>query len=139
MQKKSISLEDLAQALKVNLRGDPKAIVTRIASLDRAQAGELSFLSNPRYSKFLKTTQATAVILSAEDAEHCSVNALISEQPRLSLAQAIHLFSPSLTFPSGIDATAVIGKESQIAKDVSIGAHCVLGNRVILEEGVIIG
>ena len=44
------------------VRGDPDAMIQGAAPLEAADAGDLSFLDNPKYVKHLATTRATACL-----------------------------------------------------------------------------
>lgn len=138
-QTQTYTLEALANLIDARLQGDSLCLISGIAPLQRAKSGEISFLSNPIYRKDLPSTKASAVILSAEEAVHCPVHALISKNPRLSLAKAAALFEQKPTAVPGIHQSAVIGEDCTIPASVSIGAHVVLGNRVTLGESVVIG
>lgn len=136
---KAKTLQELSELLKVQLKGDPTCVISGIASLETAKKGDLAFLSNRQYKRFLSTTGASAVIISPQDSQDCPVHALISDNPRLSLAKVAELFlKPSKTI-TGIHPTAVIGKGCSIAETASIGPLCVLGENVGLDENVIIG
>lgn len=137
--KDTISLQELAHQAGVKLQGDPDRRITGLASLEKAGAQELAFLTNRRYRKFLNDTKAGAVLLSPEDAAFCSVPALISENPRLSLAKISQLFERKSQVKPGIHPTAVIGKDCEIPNTVDIGAYVVLGDRVVLGDQVVVG
>lgn len=133
------TLRELADIIGATLQGDPNCIITGIAPIESARMGELSFLSNRQYRKYLQTTKASAVIIAPEDAGICPIHALISDNPRLSLVKVAKLFEKHEEISAGIHPTAVVGKDCKIPKTVSIGPQCVLGNRVVLGEGVILG
>ena len=122
------TLEELSELLGARLQGDPTCLISGIASLAMAKKGDLAFLSNRQYKRFLSSTSASAVIISAEDSEQCLVPALISDNPRLSLARVAQLFSTKPVARPGIHPTAVIGERCTIAASVSIGPLCVLGD-----------
>lgn len=146
-QSQSYTLEALADLIGARLQGDPLCRINGIAPLKSALSGQISFLSNAEYRKELPSiyrkdlasTKASAVIVSPKEALLCPVHALISDNPRLSLAKAAKLFENKETLPQGIHQTAIIGEDCHIPASVSIGANVVLGNRVKLGEGVIIG
>jgi len=64
-----MTLGTLANALSAQLHGDAQIRIHAVATLGDASAGEISFLANRRYRSQLKTTNASAVILSAEFAK----------------------------------------------------------------------
>lgn len=139
LKSRTLTLQDIATALGATLRGDPQCLIRGLAPLERAKDGDLSFLTSPNYRKFLSSTGASAIILSKEEAEHCSLPVLITDNPRLSLVKAAELFAPQEAVIPGIHPTAVIGENCKIPNSASIGPQCVIGNHVILGEAVVIG
>ncbi len=135
------TLQQLADYLELRVHGQPDCNISSIATIQYARSGQICFLANSNYKKFLKSTQASAVILHEKNLEDCVTNALISADPYLSYAKLTKLFSEdngkqiqAMVHPSAqIDETAVIHES------VSIGANCVIGPRVILQSGVKLG
>ena len=137
-------LADLADRLGCRLEGDGGLEVSRVAGLEAAGPGDLSFLSNPRYAGQLAATRASAVI--ADDAAAgapCAV--LRSAHPYVTLAEAIAILTP-VTHPgagihplSAIDATAEIGPDVSIGAFVSIGLRARIGARSVLYPHVVVG
>jgi UDP-3-O-[3-hydroxymyristoyl] glucosamine N-acyltransferase len=76
-----VRLAELAVRFGCELRGDPDALVERVAPLAEATPGSVAFLANPRYRRFLAGTRATAVVLDPVTAEQCPVSALVSRNP----------------------------------------------------------
>ncbi len=132
------SLATLANKIGAQYSGDGTCIISSIAPLDTAQAGQISFLANPRYRKLLAYTQASAVILSPADSSSCPVSTLILDNPYLGYAKAAELFyQPSLPTP-GIHPTAIIGARSTIHPSASIGPYCVIGEDGHIDANVVI-
>ena len=71
----------LAEHLGAELHGDADVLVHRVATLDRAGGGDVSFLFNRRYRKFLQVTSASAVILGRADLAACPAAALVTDNP----------------------------------------------------------
>ena len=138
MSRLSYSLSELAEKLSARVVGDSSVVITGIAPLDSAKKCEVSFLSNPVYKKCLPGTQAGAVIISSQDAELCTTNALIVADPYLAFAQVGQLFINASSHKAETHASAVIGKECKIPPCATIGAQCVLGNNVTLGENVVL-
>jgi UDP-3-O-[3-hydroxymyristoyl] glucosamine N-acyltransferase len=59
-----VVLADVAAALGGLVHGDPATPVTRLASLELAQAGGLSFVAQARYAHLIEQTQASALVVS---------------------------------------------------------------------------
>jgi UDP-3-O-[3-hydroxymyristoyl] glucosamine N-acyltransferase len=124
------TLGEIADHIKADLHGDPDCPITGINTLQGAKKGELGFLSNRRYSRYLKTTNASAVILSAADLESCPVNALVMENPYLGYARVATLLYPTIQSAPGISQSAVIGSGTDINETVFIGHNTVIGDNV---------
>lgn len=135
---KSYRLSELAALSGAALLGDPDCIIQGLAPLDKAQAGQLSFLDNPTHRDYLKNTQASAVIISPENAEDCSVNKLINKQPRLCFAKIAKLFLYRPSLSPGIHSSVIIGKNCIISPTARIGPYCVLGDNVIIGDNTVV-
>ena len=58
-------LSDISIALNATLENaDPDTEITGVAGIEHAAAGQLTFVSNPKYNAAAKTTKASAVIVS---------------------------------------------------------------------------
>ena len=137
--KKKIKISDLMDGLDASLRGDGECLITGISSIQTAKPGEITFLNNGLYKKFLSTTKASAIILSEEYANECKVTAIISKNPYYTYSRIAQLFHPPKEIIKEIHPSVVIGKDAVISNTASIGAQCVIGNRVRIAENVVIG
>jgi UDP-3-O-[3-hydroxymyristoyl] glucosamine N-acyltransferase len=132
-------LQELAQAIGAELRGDPEALITGVGTLRHADTGQLSFLSNPAYRRYLKSTHASAVVIGPEDAEHCPVAALITDNPYLGYARAATLLFPRPALVPGVHPSAVVAPSARIDPGAHIGACAVVGEDVSIGPEVYIG
>lgn len=133
------SLQEIAHLIGADLKGDPACSISGIMTLQNAQPGQISFLDNKHYLKYLTTTQASAVILRAECLKYAPNNALVVADPYLAFAKIAKLFEPVSAFSPGIHATAIIGEDCYIHPSVSIAPYVVIGANTRLDEGVVIG
>ena len=60
-----MKLRELADRLRCRLEGDGDVEIRRVAGIEHAETGDLTFVANPRYNALLTETRASAVILSA--------------------------------------------------------------------------
>ena len=111
----AMSLKALAEVSGASLRGDPERIIDRVATLQDAGPGAITFLANRRYRSFLQGTHASAVILSAEIAEDCPVDCLISDNPYLAHARVLDALYPQPTRAAGVDPSSCIDPSATIA------------------------
>jgi UDP-3-O-[3-hydroxymyristoyl] glucosamine N-acyltransferase len=135
----SFTLKALSGIADAQLRGDAQRKIDRVETLQDAGEGAISFLANPRYRSFLKTTRASAVILSAEDAGDCPVDCLISDNPYLSHARVMNALYPAPSAEPGVHPAAQIDPAATVASDAQVGFGSYLGRGVVIEQGVVVG
>src|SRR3569832_1556197 len=58
--------QEISFMLNGTVEGDPKVTIDKLAKIEEATAGSLSFLANPKYEPFLYTTGASVVIVNRD-------------------------------------------------------------------------
>jgi UDP-3-O-[3-hydroxymyristoyl] glucosamine N-acyltransferase len=143
-----VTLAELARRLgcrlEVSKAGDDAIDITRVAGLEDAGPGDVTFLTNSRYAGKLPATRASAVIVDEHvPAAPCAM--LRSANPYLAFAEAVALLNPPAAAVPGIsplaaiDPTAIIGPEAAIGPFVAIGARVRVGARTVLRPHVVVG
>ena len=112
--------------------------ISGLGSLGTARPSELTHLSGASYRPLLPSTQAAAVILSAEDAVNSPSPCLVVAQPYLAFARASQLFDNNDRFASGVHSSAVVDPTADIAASAHIGAHAVIEANVVVEAGAVV-
>jgi UDP-3-O-[3-hydroxymyristoyl] glucosamine N-acyltransferase len=126
-----MKLEDLALELGAECRGPADLEITGVAGIEDACSGQLTFISNPKYAPFAKTTKASAILLAPDFAE-VSTATLRTSNPYLAFARAVGIFYQPPVYAPGIHPTAVIDATAVIGRDAHIGAYVVVGSGVVL-------
>lgn len=138
-----MTLRELADRLGCRLEGDGDLQIARVAALESAGPGDVSFFSNPKYARILAATRATAVI--AADDVRVPGAALRTSEPYAAFARALALLHPQPPPPVGVHATAVIDASAVLGADVSVGPYAcvgagvVIGSRTVVRAHVTIG
>jgi len=138
-------LHELAERLALSVEGDGETPLSRLASLDTAGPGDLTFVVSSKYKAALRATKASAVIVPADLAGDAPCPYLIAESPYLAYADASWILHPEAPVSVGVAETAfvdptasvhalatvgefaVIGAGCEVAANAVIGAHCTLG------------
>ena len=137
--KRSLKLSELARRFGLTHRGDGDTLITGVGTLPDAEAGQISFLSNPAYREHLAHTRASAVILTADDADKCPVSTIICEDPYVGYARIATCFDPVIRAEPGIHESASVDPASDVGSDVHIGAGSVVGPGCEIGDTVEIG
>jgi UDP-3-O-[3-hydroxymyristoyl] glucosamine N-acyltransferase len=139
-----LKLRDIAERLECRLEGDGEIEIHRVAGIEDAGPGDLTFFTNAKYARALRTTRASAVILS-DKAEAAPCAMLRANHPYLAFAHALGLFAVSTRPPAGIHHLAHVAVTAIVAPDAVVGPFTVIGDgarvgaRTLLHASVTIG
>jgi UDP-3-O-[3-hydroxymyristoyl] glucosamine N-acyltransferase len=130
-----MKLGELAARLGCKLEGDENAEIHGVAGIESAHAGEVTFLSNPKYSRELARTLASAAFLEEKavikrDPGLPPLAAIRSTNPYFDFARAIDLFFAPPAYLPGVHPTAVVAKSAKIGERAHIGPHCFVDEEV---------
>ena len=139
-----MTLRELAEHLGCRLEGDGSIEIVRVAAIDAAVPGDVTFLANPKYAQALASTRASAVIARPEvPPGPCAM--LRTDEPYLAFARAVGLFAPAWRPAAGVHAMAAVpagvtlGRDVSIGPFVAIGEDATIGDRTIVFPNVTIG
>ena len=142
-------LDEIVARFGGELVGDGAMRVSQVATLERAQAGQIAFLANPKYRNQLQATHAGAVILSPAAADACSRPRIVCANPYAYFARVAQLLNPPATAEAGAHPSAVVetalppdvsvGAGTHVGHDAKIGAGCVIGPGCAIGRGAIVG
>ena len=139
-----MKLKELAVRLDCRLEGDGDRDVTRVMGIEDAGPGDVTFFANSRYAAALRSTAATAVILS-DDAGPAPCATLRTKNPYLAFARAVALFAEDWRPAPGVHRLALVESSASVAPDASVGPFAVvaegvrIGARTIVHAHVSIG
>ena len=133
------SLRDLVKQFGGELHGDSRIVVRRVASLQSAGDGDITFLSHSRYKSALATTQASAVILPSTLRDATDLPCILCDDAYLYFARVANLFSPPSSISPGIHPTAFIEADSSISPSAEIAPHVYIGHGAIIGHHAYVG
>ncbi len=136
---RSYTLGELAGVADAELHGDAGTRISGVETLEQAGPGQVTFLNNPRYRKYLAGTRASAVILGPRDLDHCATNALVSDNPYLAWARVLRCFADGSSPPPGIHPAATVSPEARVSATAVIEAGTVVAEGAIIGDGARIG
>src|SRR5205085_3632032 len=130
-----LTLGEIVSRLGGRVAGDAATRVGRVASLEAAKAGDVTFFTGSRHRDKLAATRAAAVVLAPDAEGHTRLPRIVSENPYAYFARLSQLFNPVVAQPPGVHPSAVVAASARLGERVSIGAGCVLGENVTIGEG----
>jgi UDP-3-O-[3-hydroxymyristoyl] glucosamine N-acyltransferase len=130
-----LRLDQIVARLGGEIVGAGDTVISRIAPLESAGSGDLSFLANPKYRHHLATTRAAAVIMAPPAADGLAA-AILTPQPYLYFARVAQWLNPPPPLEPGIHSSAVVAGE--VAATASVGPNVWIGAGASIGEGVVI-
>jgi UDP-3-O-[3-hydroxymyristoyl] glucosamine N-acyltransferase len=145
----TLTIANLAELCQATVTGgDSSAIIESAADIMSAQAHQVTVLSDMKYAKHLKNSQAAACFV----AESCSVAdapahlvLLVCADPEISFLTAIKTLYPEkkrvarISSQAVIEESAILGANVHIAAFVTLGEESVIGDNSTIFAGVHIG
>lgn len=124
--------------LKGTVEGDPEVAVDKLAKIEEAEKGSLSFLANTRYEPYIYTSRASVIIINEDFIPSQPVHATL-----IRVKNAYSAFSVLLekydemikSNKSGIEEPNFIHPTAKIGENVYIGAFSYIGPNVTVGEG----
>lgn len=135
----SFTSGELADRFGLELRGDAGLVIDGVATLARAEPGQLAFLANSRYRGQLGDSRASLVVMRAEDADAAPGAVLIAKDPYTAFAKMAALFERRQAREPGIHPNAVVDPTARIAPGAHVGPFVTVGARSVIGEGSVLG
>jgi UDP-3-O-[3-hydroxymyristoyl] glucosamine N-acyltransferase len=140
-------VKDIASLLNGIVEGDGEIRLHNISKIDQGVPGTLTFLSNPAYTKYIYSTQASAVLVSKdfmpEQPLKCSL--IKVDDPYSSLAELLKMYQQFKPAKTGIEQPSFVSTSAKLGEDIYIGAFsyvsdgAIIGNNVSIYPQVFIG
>lgn len=129
-----LQLAEIVARLGGTLEGDGSVVVSQVGTLVSAGAGQIAFLTNPKYRQQLQSTRAAAVIVPPQFASDTSLPRIVHQNAYAYYARVVALLNPQLSRMTGVHPSAVLN--SSVPPSASIGANVVIGADVVIGENV---
>ncbi len=143
------TLAELAEHVGGAVFGDGQIIIQRVAPIDEAGAGAITFLANPRYRRYLSDSRASAVIVGLDAAQGFTLEDgkgyLAAPDPYLAFAKILKLFAVSPQFSGTVSGlahvapTAVLEETVTVFPQAYVSGGVKIGRGTVLYPGVFLG
>ena len=133
-----LTAKQLAELVHGTLDGDEHVKINTYSKIEEAHEGSLTFLANPKYTHFIYSTQASAVLVHNDFvAEHPIKATLIRvEDPYSTLAILLNMLQESLNpRKKGIEQPSYVSEGVALPEDIYLGAFAYIGKGVKIGKG----
>lgn len=139
-----MKLREFAETVDGIIHGDAGTELTGAASIGDASAGDITFLSSPKYLELARNCRASCIIVKKYLPE-LPVAQIVVANPSYAFAQALKIFFPPSVFPPGVREQAFVAEGASVSEGATIlpFAHVSEGARIgdgtVVHAGVFVG
>ncbi len=128
----------IAEFLNGEIVGNTEVKVNNVAKIEEAKAGTLAFLANPKYTKYIYTTDASIVLVNKdfEPEDKISATLIKVDNAYESFAKLLELAEQAKPVKQGISSLAFIEKSAKIGDGVYIAPFVYIGENAVVEDNV---
>lgn len=147
------SARQIADFIQGKVEGDENATVHTFAKIEEGAPGAISFLSNPKYTHYIYTTESSIVLVNEDLELNQPVKATLIRVKNAyeCVAKLLQLYQSALPKKKGIHPQAFVSPTAKVGNDCYIGAFAYIGDNVqigdntqiyphtVVEDGVNMG
>lgn len=140
IEKMELTPEALAEIIGAIVMGDKDLKIRGFAKIEEAREGDLSFIANPKYARYIYSTGASAVLVG-KDFEYegeISPTLLIVDDPYSALAKLMRLIESVKPRPQGKEEPIYVSQEVSLPEKCYIGAFTYIGKNAVIGENTLI-
>ena len=143
-----ITAQQLASMVQGTVEGDSSIIINNYAKIEEATPGCLTFLANPKYTHFIYTTRASAVLVRKDfrPEKPLTTTLIRVDDPYATLAHLLNFMNSQMApelrgveQPSHIDATVTVPDDAYVGAFAYVGKGVTLGRNVKIYPRVYVG
>lgn len=132
-----MKLKDIAKLISGEVVGDEELDITGVAGISDAKEGEITFVSDKKFLRHIKDTNASAVIVE-EHIESLGKPQVITKNPYYAFARLLEYFYIKPHPCMGISKNAYVSNTATISEDVTIYPFAYISEGVSIGKGTII-
>ena len=136
-----LTTQQIAELVSGDLVGPGDVEIEGLEQVDRAQAGQLTFIGAKAYIASWKSGEASAALVDRKlELEPDGGRALIRvDNADLAMSKVLEAYAPPLpSVEVGVHPTAIVDPSADLGEGVCIGAGCVIGKRVRIGDGTVL-
>lgn len=134
------SAKQIASFIQGEIIGNENVTVNTFAKIEEGIPGALSFLSNPKYTPYIYTTQSSVVLVNRDFVPEKDIDATLIKVDNAyeSLAKLLSLYEASKPKKQGIDSLAYVAPSAKIGENAYIGPFAYVGENTVVGDNVMI-
>ncbi|MFO8147823.1 MAG: UDP-3-O-(3-hydroxymyristoyl)glucosamine N-acyltransferase [Bacteroidota bacterium] len=130
--------KQIAEILEGTVEGNPDTEVSKLAKIEDAPEGSLTFLSNPKYNSYISSTSASVTIVKEDFhfEEKISTTLIRVKDPYKAFSTLLEYYNQVKLNKSGIEEPNFISDSAEYGENIYLGAFTYLGKNVKIGNDV---
>lgn len=130
--------KQIADILQGEIEGNLEEAVSKLAKIEEAEKGSLTFLANPKYEPFIYTTSASIAIVSKDFVPEKEVSPTLIKvsDPYKSFSTLLEYYNQVKNNKVGRENPTYISDSAKIGSNEYIGAFAYIGENVVIGDNV---
>ena len=128
----------IAEIIDGKVDGDPSIEVSKLSKIENGKKGSLTFLSNPKYTPFIYSTNASVTIVNESFIPEQDITTTLIRVKNAydSFSQLLDYYEERIDIPKGISSSSEIHETSKIGKDCFVGSFSYIGKNCVIGDNV---
>lgn len=134
----NIPLDEIANYVNGEVIGNNDTSITGVAKIEEAKKGDISFVSNPKYMKYLAGSSAEAVFVKKglNLPENITTKLVLVEDPYFAICITMDKFFNPIVHPKGVSDKSDVSSSATLGENCYVGSFSSIGNNVIIGDNV---
>jgi len=130
--------QQISEILEGEIDGNPNEEVFKLSKIEEGEKGSLTFLSNPKYTSFLYTTNASVAIVNKNFIPEKEITATLIkvEDSYKAFSKLLEYYNQVKLNKSGIEEPNFISESATFGENIYLGAFSYIGNNVSIGDNV---
>ena len=130
--------QQISDILEGEIEGNPNEEVFKLSKIEEGEKGSLTFLSNPKYTSFLYTTNASVAIVNNTFIPEKEITATLIkvEDSYKAFSKLLEFYNQVKLNKSGIEEPNFVSETATIGENIYLGAFTYIGNNVRIGNNV---
>lgn len=128
----------IAGILEGEVEGNPEVVVSKLSKIEEGIPESLSFLSNPKYTQYIYTTKASAVIVDKNFKAENEINTTLIrvDDAYKSFSKLLEYYNQVKMNKTGIEQPVFISESANYGENIYIGAFAYISDNVKIGDNV---
>lgn len=128
----------IATILEGEVDGNPEIEVSKLSKIEEGESGSLTFLSNPKYTSYIYSTEASITIVDKTFSPEEKLNTTLIrvKDPYKAFSKLLEYYNMVKLNKTGIEEPVFLSSSAKLGKNIYLGAFTYIGENVIIGDNV---